>query len=83
MKSSNSAGDQTLTSQDNEVEIPVVAVVAGTSKSGEQSPNQTPGPLVEVFTTTVSNLLEWSVTETPTEAGTLSYWWNRCVNHII
>ena len=51
----------------------MVTEVVGSSKTGEQGLNQTPAPPVEVFTTTTSNVLEWSVEETLTKAGTLSF----------
>ena len=44
----------------------------GESKTDEQIPNQIPDPPVEVFTTTASNALEWSVTEKLIKAGTIS-----------
>ena len=50
----------------------MVAEVVRASKIGEQSPNQLPAPPVEVFTTTVSNVLEWLVAETTTKSVTLS-----------
>ena len=61
MNSSNTAEDRTLTSHDYELDIPVVAEVVGAFKTDEQIPNQLPAPLVEVFTTTLSNVLEWLV----------------------
>ena len=73
MNSCNSYGDRNLPSHDYEVYISVVADVVGESKTGEQSPNQPPGPPVEVFNTTVSNVPEWLVADTLTKAGTLSY----------
>ena len=56
MNSSNPAGNWTLSSHDNYVDIPMVAEVTGASETGDQSLNQPPGLLVEVFTTTVSNV---------------------------
>ena len=73
MNSSNTVGDYTLPSHDNEVDIPVVAEVTGTSETDEQRLNHPPGPPVEVFTTTVSNVLEWLVIDTFTKSGTLYY----------
>ena len=58
MNSSNSAEHRTLSSHDDEVDIPVVTEVVGASESDEQIPNQPPPP-VEVFTNMVSNVLEW------------------------
>ena len=73
MNSSKSADNWTLPPQDDGVDIPGVGLVVAASKTGEQRPNQLPAPPpAEVFTTTVSNILEWSVAETITEAGTLS-----------
>ena len=72
MNSSNIADNRTQPYHDNEVKIPVVAEVVGASKTDERIPNQLTGPPVEVFTTTVSNVSEWSVEETLTEASTLS-----------
>ena len=43
------------------------------SETDEQISNHPPGPPVEVFTTMVSNVLDWSVAETLIEAGTMSY----------
>ena len=71
MNSSNTADDQTLSSRDDELDILLVAVVVGASKSDEQSRNQTPGPPVEVFTTTVSNVLQRSVAKILNKSGTL------------
>ena len=51
----------------------MVTEVIGESKTDEQIPNQTPDPPVEVFTTTASNALEWSVTEKLIKSGTISY----------
>ena len=50
----------------------MVAEVIGAYGTDDQSPNQTPAPTVEVFTTTVSNVLEWSVAETLAKYVTMS-----------
>ena len=50
----------------------MVADVVRASKTDEQSSIQPPVPPVEVFTTTVSTVSEWLVSDTFTEAGTLS-----------
>ena len=50
----------------------MVAEVVGESEPYKQSPNKPPAPPVEVFTTTLSNILEWPVAETLTKAGALS-----------
>ena len=50
----------------------MVTEVIRESKTDEQRPNQTPDPPVEVFTTTASNALEWSVTEELIKDGTIS-----------
>ena len=63
MNSSNTYGNITLPSHNNKVDILVVAEVLRASKTAEQIPNQPPPPPVEVFTTTVSNVFEWSVSE--------------------
>ena len=64
INSSNSAGDRTLPSYYNELVIPVVTEVAGASKTDKQKSNHPPGPPVEEFNTTVSNVLEILVSET-------------------
>ena len=69
INSSNTSGDCNLNSHDNEVKITVVEEVVGAPETDEQSPKYPPGPPVEVFTTTVSNVLEWSVAETLIKAG--------------
>ena len=51
----------------------MVAEVVRASETDEQILNQPPGPPVEVFTDMVSNDSEWSVAETSTKAGILSY----------
>ena len=56
MNSSNTAGDQTNPSNDDEVNTHVVAEVVRASAIDEQSPNQPTVPPVEVFTTMVSNV---------------------------
>ena len=66
MISSNTTGNWIQPSRDDKVNTPVVAEVVGASETDEQIPNQTTVPLVEVFTTTVSNVLEWLVAETLT-----------------
>ena len=73
MNSYNTAGDQTLPFHDDEVYIFGVSEVARASETDQQSPNQPPPPPVDVFTTTVINVLGWSVVETLTKSGTLSY----------
>ena len=73
MNSSNTAGNWNLPSHDNRVEIPVVAEIFRASETDEQSPYQPPAPPVEVFTTTVSNVSEWSTAKKLTKSGTLSY----------
>ena len=72
MNSSNSDFYQTLPSQDDEVEIPVVAEVVKASETGEKISSQPPAPPVEVFTTMVGNVSEWLVAETLTKA--VFYW---------
>ena len=71
MNSSNTTRDMTQTSRYDEVNIPVVAEVVGASENDEQIPNQPPDPPVEVFTTAVSNVLEWSVAQTLTKDSKL------------
>ena len=66
MNTSSTAGDLTQPSHEDEVNIHVVEEIVGESKTDEQSPNQLPGPPVEVFTTTVNIFLEWLVAETLT-----------------
>ena len=73
MNSSNTAEYWILTSNDYEVKTPVVTEIVGESKTDEHSTNQPPGPLVEVFTTTVSNVSEWLVARTITEAIIMYY----------
>ena len=51
----------------------MVSEVIGESNTGEQSPKHPPGPPVDVFTTTVSNVSEWLVADKLTEDGTMSY----------
>ena len=51
----------------------MVAEVVGASKTDEHRPNEPPGPPVEVFTTTVINVLEWLMSETLTKSSTLYY----------
>ena len=72
MNSHITAGNQNLTYHYDEIYIPVVAEVVRASKTDEQSLNQTPGPPVEVFTTTMSNISEWYAAEKLTKSGTLS-----------
>ena len=69
MNSYNAAGNQTHTYHDEKVDISVVAEVVGASETDEQILNQPPGSPVEVFTTTESDVLEWSVAETLIKAG--------------
>ena len=64
----NSDDNQTLFPQDYELYITVVADVVGASETGNNNTNQSPAPPVQVFTTTASNILEWSVAETITES---------------
>ena len=71
MNSSNTARYQIHPSNDDKVNIHVVAEVVRASTIDEQSPNQPPVPPVEVFTTTVSNVSEWSVAETIHKSSTL------------
>ena len=61
MNSSDLAGDWTMPSQYHEVDISVVADFVGASETGDQIPNQSSGLPAEVFTTTASNFLEWSM----------------------
>ena len=72
MDYSNSDDNQTLYTQYNEVDIPGVILVVTASDTGQQRPNQILGYPAEVFTTTVSNVLECSVTDKLTKYGTLS-----------
>ena len=72
INSYNTAGDRTLTSHDDELNILVAEEVSRVSKTDEQNPNHPPGPAVEVLTTTVSNVLEWFEAEKLTKAVTMS-----------
>ena len=54
MKTSNSAGDRTLTSQDDELDIPVVVYVVKASETGKHSPNMPLRLPVDIFTTAES-----------------------------
>ena len=58
MNSSNIAGDRTIPSHEDEVNIPVVEEIVGESETDKHSPNQPPGFPVEVFTTMLS--IFWS-----------------------
>ena len=72
MNSKNKARDWTQPSHDDEVNIPVDAEVTGVFKTDEQRPKYPPGPPVDVFTTTVSNVSQFLVAEILTKSGTLS-----------
>ena len=63
MNSSNIAGDRNLNYHENEVDIPVISDVVIASETDEHILNQPTAPPFEVFTTTVSNVLEWLVAE--------------------
>ena len=58
INSSNADVDHTLTSNDDEVNIPVVAEVVRAYETDENILNRTPGPPVEVFTTMMINVSE-------------------------
>ena len=72
MNSSNSSENQKLPPQCDDVDIPCIRFFVTASDTGQQRPNQIPGGPEEFYTSTVSNVSEWSVSETLTEAGTLS-----------
>ena len=73
MNSSNKAVNLTQPFHENEVNIPVVVEFIVASKSDKHIPNKPLASPVEVFTTTVSNVLEWSMEETLTKEGTRYY----------
>ena len=57
--------------KDNNIGISGIGFVVTASETGQKSPKHLTPLHVEVFTTTVSNVLEWLVDYTLTEAGTL------------
>ena len=71
MNSANKYENRTLPSHGDEVDIPVVAEVAGASETVEQSPNQPTAPPVEVFTIMVCKFSGFLLADTLTKAGTM------------